>query len=101
LLQLRAHPLCAFCLASGELVPARVADHIVKHNGDARLFYENELQSLCWNCHERRKKSIETLGYDKTIGVDGWPVDPLHPSRSGALLPWRKPSPASGRRARR
>jgi 5-methylcytosine-specific restriction enzyme A len=93
LIQLREFPLCAFCLARGEVVPAKVADHVVKHNGDPWLFRDGELQSLCWPCHEQRKKSVESLGYDKTIGLDGWPVDPLHPSRSGALLPWRRNSP--------
>ena len=61
-------------------MPAKVADHIIKHNGDAMLFREGELQSLCWSCHEQRKKSIERLGYDRSIGLDGWPIDPLHPS---------------------
>ena len=77
--QLLDQPLCEFCEKQGKVTPAKVADHVVKHGGDPRLFREGALQSLCWPCHERRKKSIETLGYDKQIGIDGLPVDPAHP----------------------
>ena len=78
-LQLLAHPLCAFCQKLGKVTPARVADHVTPHNGDPRLFYEGELQSLCWSCHSSRKQSIERRGYDTTVGVDGLPVDRMHP----------------------
>jgi 5-methylcytosine-specific restriction enzyme A len=82
-LQLKHHPLCAFCLARGEAVPAKVADHVVKHDGDPERFYCGALQSLCWPCHERRKKAIEARGYDPTIGLDGYPIDPFHPANRG------------------
>src|SRR5262245_29882607 len=86
LLQLREHPLCAFCLKRGEVVRARVCDHVVPHHGDERLFVEGELQSLCWPCHEQRKNSVERLGYDKSIGADGWPCDPLHPAYTRTVI---------------
>jgi hypothetical protein len=78
-LQLKHHPLCVFCQKQGQVTPARIADHIVKHNGDPNLFYCGALQSLCVNCHNSRKQSIEKRGYDPTIGLDGLPIDPLHP----------------------
>jgi hypothetical protein len=35
------------------------------------------------NCHVSRKKHLEHRGFDKAIGVDGWPVDPRHPCYRG------------------
>jgi|AmaraimetFIIA100_FD_contig_81_720863_length_1493_multi_3_in_0_out_0_1 hypothetical protein len=79
-LQLQMQPLCEMCLREGRgPVPARVADHVEPHGGDANKFILGRLQSLCVPCHSGRKQSIEKLGYDKTVGVDGWPVDPNHP----------------------
>jgi 5-methylcytosine-specific restriction protein A len=83
LIQLREYPLCAFCLARGVTTVATVCDHIEKHGGNALAFRTNALQSLCRDCHERRKKSIEKLGFDRTVGLDGWYCDPLHPSNRG------------------
>jgi 5-methylcytosine-specific restriction enzyme A len=79
-LQLKMQPLCEMCLREGRgPVPARVADHVERHGNDPNLFYRGRLQSLCTNCHSSRKQSIEKLGYDKTVGLDGWPIDPRHP----------------------
>lgn len=37
-----------------------VADHIVPHRGDERLFWdENNLQCLCKNCHDSVKQAEE------------------------------------------
>jgi 5-methylcytosine-specific restriction endonuclease McrA len=77
--QLAVHPLCKFCLERGIPVPAVVADHVVPHHGDRMKFFTGALQSLCEHCHNRTKKQIETLGYRRDIGLDGWPTDPRHP----------------------
>ena len=37
------------------------------------------LESVCWRCHSGAIQSEEVLGYDTTIGADGWPSDPKHP----------------------
>jgi len=72
--------LCAECLRQGRTTAATCVDHIRRHHGDAQLLLDlNNLQSLCSACHDSHKQSIERLGYDKTIGLDGWPLDPLHP----------------------
>jgi 5-methylcytosine-specific restriction protein A len=81
--QLREHPLCAFCLAQGIVEPARCADHIEPHHGDPVRFYTGALQSLCFPCHQRRKRLIEQRGFDPAIGLDGFPIDPLHPANRG------------------
>jgi 5-methylcytosine-specific restriction protein A len=77
--QLREHPLCASCLQLGKVVPATVADHIVPHRGDERLFHEGALQSLCAYHHSGTKQQREVRGYATDIGLDGYPLDPMHP----------------------
>ncbi|WP_278244315.1 HNH endonuclease [Caldisalinibacter kiritimatiensis] len=48
-------PLCVECEKNGELTPATVVDHIVPHHGDEALFWnEDNLQSLCKLCHDRK-----------------------------------------------
>lgn len=56
--QLRAHPLCAYCLVQGQARIATVADHITPHRGDAVLF-AGPLMSLCKTCHDGRKAQEE------------------------------------------
>jgi 5-methylcytosine-specific restriction endonuclease McrA len=80
--QLREHPLCAFCLKRGTVTAASVADHIEPHKGDQDLFWNGALQSLCKLCHDSAKAQQEKRGYCTDIGVDGWPIDPLHPANS-------------------
>jgi len=78
--QLAIEPLCRLCKRQGKVTPANVVDHIEKHFGDPEKFWCGELQSVCRNCHEVRKKFSESRGYDRAIGTDGWPVDPNHPA---------------------
>jgi 5-methylcytosine-specific restriction protein A len=82
--QLTLHPLCAYCLQQGLVVPADCADHIVPHKGDAFLFFYGQLQSLCHACHSGSKQSEEHHGFGKAIGVDGYPVDERHPFNRSA-----------------
>jgi 5-methylcytosine-specific restriction endonuclease McrA len=78
---LQAHPLCVMCSARGKLTAATVVDHITPHRGDRRLFWDtNNIQSLCASCHNSAKQQIETNGYARDIGTDGWPVSPDHPA---------------------
>ena len=39
-------------------------------------FWRGGLQSLCDHCHNSRK-DVEWHGYDRTVGEDGLPLDPL------------------------
>ncbi|WP_226576528.1 HNH endonuclease [Acuticoccus sediminis] len=58
-----------------------VADHKVRHEGDAALFWDPEnLQTLCQPCHDSAKQSEEARGYSSEIGADGFPIDPRHPA---------------------
>lgn len=79
--QLRREPLCRLHLeVRGEVVAATVADHITPHRGDPALF-EGPLQSLCTDCHNSVKQSIEKGGAGHIRGSDlrGMPIDPRHP----------------------
>lgn len=77
--QLRHEPICRMCNALGVITEATVADHVIPHRHDERLFWSGELQSLCKFHHDSAKKSIENLGYDKAVDVSGNPTDPAHP----------------------
>jgi 5-methylcytosine-specific restriction protein A len=77
--QLRKQPCCEACLRGGRIEAAELADHVVPHRGDRRLFDEGELQSLCRHCHASPKQSDEVRGYSREVGEDGWPIDPCHP----------------------
>jgi 5-methylcytosine-specific restriction protein A len=79
--RLKEEPLCRYCKAKGRVTQATTVDHIVAHKGNWLLFtgYHNT-QSLCTSCHSSHKQSEERIGYNKEIGLDGWPVDPNHPA---------------------
>jgi len=81
----KAYPLCAMCRKEGRISAAMVVDHIIPHKGDQSLLFDpSNLQSLCLNCHNARKQSIERMGYDRAVGEDGWPSDPKHPTNRRA-----------------
>lgn len=53
--QLCREPWCRECAKLGRRVRATDVDHIVDHKGSWELFAdENNLQSLCHNCHSRK-----------------------------------------------
>ena len=57
-----------------------VVNHKTPHKGNLILFYDpNNLEAVCWSCHLGAIQSEEALGYDTTIGADGWPVDENYP----------------------
>lgn len=78
--QLALFPLCRMHLDRGEVVAAQVADHIVPHRNDPVLF-AGPLMSLCAECHNSVKQSIEKGGDGLIRGCDarGNPLDPRHP----------------------
>jgi hypothetical protein len=47
------------CLAEGIATAATVADHVEPHRGDAHLFWNGELQSLCASHHNAAKQRAE------------------------------------------
>lgn len=94
--------LCRMCLSEGRINdgsykadgsyepnPAKRSlhvDHIIPHHGNQDLFWDQaNWQPLCAEHHNRHKQSIERLGYDASVGADGWPVDAHHPSNTGVI----------------
>jgi hypothetical protein len=63
------------CLQQNQITPATVADHVIPHKGDAKLFFEGELQSLCVTHHNATKREQELKGFASDIGNDGFPID--------------------------
>lgn len=78
-LQLKRCPLCVYCQQQGRTTLATVVDHVIPHRGDRHLFWQGELQSLCVEHHSSSKQSEERRGYARAVGIDGVPIDPLHP----------------------
>ena len=59
--QLAKDPWCADCMKEGAHTLAKEADHIIPHDGDVALFFdEDNLQSLC-KPHHSRKTAKEVL----------------------------------------
>lgn len=73
---LHIEPLCRICMKSNRITEARVIDHIVPHKGKHELFFNTDnLQSLCFSCHNSIKQSEERTGRERSaIGLDGWPI---------------------------
>jgi hypothetical protein len=63
------------------VTPATVVDHDTPHRGDWHAFIHGAVSSLCVDCHNGAKRSVERRGYDNTIGPDGFPIDRVnHPA---------------------
>ena len=76
--RLAAFPSCEACLSKNLIVPAQECDHIVRHGGNLRLFWDPaNHQSLCRACHEA-KTADEEAQKRRTVAVldpDGYPVE--------------------------
>jgi len=63
---LAANPLCRECEAEGRVTPATEVDHIIPHNGDMDLFWdEDNWQGLC-KPHHSSKTAKEDGGWGRT-----------------------------------
>lgn len=70
-------PYCTYCKRrENRLVEAAVADHIIPHKGNKKLFWdEGNLQPLCKRCHDSDKAREEAGGKAKIrFGADGYPI---------------------------
>ena len=76
--QLSKEPLCKMCAEQDDVEPATVADHVKPHNGDLKLFWYGELQSLCAMCHSSIKQSEEKTGQATGCDANGLPLDGKH-----------------------
>lgn len=78
LAQLRANPLCRFCLDRGLIVPATVVDHIQRHagHGDPLFWNTDNHQSLCKRCHDSVKRQLDRKGWARGYDEQGLPLYP-------------------------
>lgn len=54
------NPLCVFCARRGMTTAASVVDHVVAHQGDQALFWDQgNWQALCKPCHDSEKQRLE------------------------------------------
>ena len=80
---LKHHPLCARCEAIGLAEPATEVHHIVKCHDDPQLQIDpNNLESIC-QAHHAPLAADDRRGYSKAMGLDGYFIDPNHPSNRG------------------
>jgi 5-methylcytosine-specific restriction protein A len=87
---LEAHPLCAECRRRGYLTQATEVDHIRPHEGNYELFWdETNWQPLCNKHHSAKTMhAIKETARGRPVlrrgcDVNGIPLDPRHPWRSG------------------
>ena len=71
--QLRKEPRCQHCLTAGKLSAATEVDHRIRVQ-DGGTDDEDNLQSLCHECHA--VKTAEENGGTRRfqVGLDGWPA---------------------------
>ena len=78
--QLSRFPLCASCMIAGRDTPATIVHHVIPHENDSSLFWdESNFESVCASCHSGIKRVAEHHGYSQACGPDGFPLDPNHP----------------------
>lgn len=77
--QRKEQPLCELCLAKGIERLMSIVDHHPRHGEDYEQFFRGPIRSLCKPCHDGEVQSDEAMGYDQSIGADGWPVSADHP----------------------
>ncbi|MBY0474205.1 MAG: HNH endonuclease [Nitrosomonas sp.] len=76
---LKKHPLCVDHESRGQVVAAKIVDHIVPHRGDMKLFWDrSNWQSLCKTCHDSHKQRIEKSGVDAGCNTNGMPIGKNH-----------------------
>lgn len=79
--QLFIEPRCQRCKRLGFITLASVCHHLDrKKKEDPATFFDGPFESRCKACHDGPEQQAERIGYETTVGSDGWPVDPRHPT---------------------
>jgi 5-methylcytosine-specific restriction protein A len=63
---LASEPLCRMCLQAGRITPAVLVDHIVPINDGGAVLDDDNLQSLCRSCHD--KKTADDIRKRRSAG---------------------------------
>lgn len=57
----KRNPLCAECLREGRTTAATLVDHIIPRRLGGAPFADSNLQSLCNECHQRKRREERDL----------------------------------------
>ncbi len=74
---LQEEPTCRMCRQVGRTREADTVDHI-QPKRDGGTDVRSNLQSLCRNCHNSIKATLERTGELKGCDTTGEPLDPAH-----------------------
>jgi 5-methylcytosine-specific restriction enzyme A len=79
-LVLQRDKICQQCLRDGKVEPATLTHHVNewRPNSTELDFWKGPFEALCFTCHEKIH-GRSNKEYVRDIGIDGFPVDPLHP----------------------
>jgi 5-methylcytosine-specific restriction endonuclease McrA len=77
--QLAREPNCRRCAGLGKVVPATIANHVIPHRGNPKLFWHGELESVCKPHHDATIQAEERRGFKVGNDARGRPIDPNHP----------------------
>jgi 5-methylcytosine-specific restriction protein A len=69
----RDRGLCIPCLMGGRPAPATQVDHI-KPKAKGGTDADDNLQSICDDCHKAKTAADEGRTLKRSIGLDGWPA---------------------------
>ena len=75
LMQLSREACCRYCDRMGRVTPATLVDHVVPVRKDkSRAFDQENLQSLCYHCHNSIKQKEERGDELRGCDTDGIPL---------------------------
>lgn len=72
--QLAREPLCRLCKERGRIVAATEVDHIVPISQGGSEIHQDNLQSLCTDCHSRKTAADQGKSPKLGCDVNGVPV---------------------------
>src|SRR5262249_22540703 len=52
-------PLCRVCKSQGRMTPAKITDHIIAIRDGGAIWDEENLQSLCRQCDQRKRQRVQ------------------------------------------
>jgi 5-methylcytosine-specific restriction protein A len=71
--RLRKEPLCRICLSQGRVSVSTTPDHIVPLSKGG-TDQEDNIQCLCFTCHEEKTSKDLNFKMKRITGLDGWPL---------------------------
>ena len=72
---LREEPLCRICVAKGRVTPATIADHVKPISQGGAIHDINNLQPVCFDCHNDKTLRDQGKRVRARISPSGWPEE--------------------------